>query len=56
VIKISKTKWDDSAPILHNRIEVAVDTTVEQIPMSQETHYESYISQEGQICEKNVVI
>ena len=52
MMKTSKTKWDDLAPILHNRIEVVVDTTVEQIPVSQETHYESYISQEGQICEK----
>lgn len=48
----SKTKWNNSAPIPYNRIEVVVDTIEEQIPMSQATHYESYISQEGQICDE----
>jgi hypothetical protein len=54
MVKVSTTvtKWDDSAPILHNRVDVAVDNTEEQIPMSLETNCESYISQEVQICEK----
>jgi len=49
-MKASKAKWNDSAPMLHNQVEVAVDTTEEQIPTSQATQYESSTSQEGQIC------
>jgi hypothetical protein len=48
----SKTKWNNSAPMPYNQIEVAVDTTEEQIPMSQATHYESYTSLEGQIYDE----
>ena len=51
-MKAPKTKWNDSAPMPYNRIGVAVGTIEEQIPMSQATHYESYIGQEGQICDE----
>jgi hypothetical protein len=35
--KVSKTKWNDPAPISLNRVEVVVDTAYEQYPTSRTT-------------------